>query len=158
MNDKRRQEWDRLFKKDETAWRDRMVRAIDKNQLEDMDTCNLRVALIEMSASERAKVESMMRVLMVHLLKSMVQASKHTRSWNVSIIRSRNDLKGLFSQLRVLHNYGKSIMGQVYPKAMREAIAETGMTRAQFWDEVPFTFEQMMNDRFGVKEIERTRK
>jgi aconitase A len=151
---KNQKAWDRLYAKDETDWRNRTAKALNRGLVEEMDLCNLQVALVEMSKSERATVQSKMRVLMTHLLKALVQPSQHTRSWNISIMNSRQDLKVMFDLSKVLRTYGESVMAKVYPKAMKAAIIETGLTRAQFWDEAPFTFAQMLNDNYGIKKLE----
>jgi Domain of unknown function DUF29 len=87
-------------------------------------------------------------VLLIHLLKWQLQAEKRSRSWNDTIITQRIEIEGELKQSPSLRGKLRTELPDNYAKAVRRAIAQTGLPLSQFPGECPFTVEQILDPEF----------
>ena len=80
-----------------------------------------------MRHSERRQLRNRLIVLMMHLLKWQSQPEKRSRSWSVTIITQRNDIKLLLRESPSLKSTLPMALAEIYPRARQEAADETGL-------------------------------
>jgi hypothetical protein len=82
-----------LYENDETAWLERMSKLIEEGRYEKLDYKHLSEYLLDMAKRDRREVFSRLTTLLVHLLKWDRQPRKRSRSWKVTIMNQRYDLR-----------------------------------------------------------------
>jgi hypothetical protein len=132
-----------LYLDDETAWLDRMAELVRQRRLSDLDLDNLAEYLTDMARRDRREVLSRLGLLMAHLLKWQFQPERRSRSWRATIIVQRQELAELAST-GVLRNHAEAVLPDAFANAVELASAESGLPRATFPAECPFTVEQLL--------------
>jgi hypothetical protein len=132
-----------LYEADETAWLDEMANLIRAGRLEDLDFSHLQEYLADMANRDRKEVGSRLRVLLMHLLKWEHQPECRTRSWLASIVTQRDELEDDVAG-GVLRAHAINVLPKSYAKAVREAIAETGLPATTFPPDCPYTLDEVM--------------
>ena len=133
-----------LYEADETAWLDAMAELIRSGQLSDIDYPHLAEYLEDMAKRDRREVNSRLRVLLVHVLKWIYQQGMRTPSWQGSVLAQQHELEELLES-GVLRNHAEAALPAVYPKAVKEASAETNLPAATFPSECGWTLEQLLS-------------
>jgi Domain of unknown function DUF29 len=83
------------------------------------------------------KLESALRVLMLHLLKWDHQPSMRSRSWTLTVRQQLRKNPGLKSRL-------EEALGEAYEDARIEASPETGLPLSVFPTRRPFEYAEIM--------------
>jgi hypothetical protein len=65
-----------------------------------------------------------------------------------SITDSRIELDALFEQSPSLRHHAQGSFESIYPKAVRQAARQTGLSKREFPEECPFSLEQALDDEF----------
>ena len=119
----------------------------------ELDSVSLAEELEAMAASERRKVVSLLRVVLVHLLKwdySKIRRSES--SWQVSLATARTDVMDVLEASRTLRNELPLLLAKAYEGA--RFIAGTEMQLAKrnwqrlFPDICPWTESQVLDKDF----------
>jgi Domain of unknown function DUF29 len=115
-----------------------------------LDSLNLAEELAATAASERRKVVSLLRVVLMHLLKW--HYSKTRRSWKVSLITVRTDVADVLQDSRTLRNELPSLLAKAYQGARPVAGTEMRMAKHD-WQRLfpaicPWTEPQVLDEDF----------
>ena len=129
-------------------WLQTQVNHLRTGQLERLDRKQLIEELEGMSRSERRQLRNRLIVLMMHLLKWQYQPEKRSRSWSVTIITQRNDIKLLLRESPSLKPTLPMAFAEIYPRARQEAADETGLPLSTFPETPPLTLEQVLNEDY----------
>jgi hypothetical protein len=132
-----------LYEQDETAWLDAMAELARDGRVEDLDLSHLAEYLTDMARRDRREVESRLIVLIAHLLKWAHQPDKRSRSWRATIVEQRQELEGDAGR-GVLRNHAEAVLAEAYSKAVERATAETGLSRADFPADCPYTLDELL--------------
>ncbi|MBM4070004.1 MAG: DUF29 domain-containing protein [Planctomycetes bacterium] len=133
-----------LYAEDETAWLDAMVELLAAGDHGQLDFASLREYLTDMARRDRREVESRLVVLLAHILKWVHQPDKRSRSWQVSIVEQRQELKRLAGR-GVLRNHAESVLADVYREALERAAAETGLAVSAFPDDCAYSLDALLS-------------
>jgi Domain of unknown function DUF29 len=137
-----------LYELDFFEWTQRNAELLRQGCLEAADIPHIAEELTDMGERDRREVRSYLRRLMMHLMKWHFQADRRTTSWSASIADSRAELEDIFEQSPSLRRLAAESFGQIYPRARRQASAETGLPQSAFPTECPYSFDQLMDDDF----------
>ncbi len=78
-----------------------------------------------MSQAEKKKIESFLRLLMMHIIKWLSQIEKRSRSWEITISNARNEIVRLQSRKPSLTKYFiLKIWNRIFAKSKKEAEQE----------------------------------
>src|SRR5918992_6375229 len=132
-----------LYEQDFYAWAMKNAELLRQGRISEVDAMHLAEELEDMGKSNRRALLSRLQVLITHLLKYQRQPHLRSRSWEMTI---RNLLQESPSLRTVLNEPDKLV--QAYIRAMREAVAETGLAPDTFPAGCPFTLEQMLDPEF----------
>ena len=119
----------------------------------ELDSVSLAEELEAMAASERRKVVSLLRVVLVHLLKwhySKIRRSES--SWQVSLATERTDVMDVLEASRTLRNELPLLLAKAYGSARFIAGTEMRLTKRNwqrlFPDICPWTESQVLDEDF----------
>lgn len=101
-----------------------------------------------MSRSERRQLRNRLIVLVLNLLKMQCQPGHRSRSWGVTVITQRIDIKLLLKESPSLRPTLAATLGEIYDTARREAAQETGLALNRFSSTCPFTIDQVLDDEY----------
>jgi hypothetical protein len=132
-----------LYESDETAWLDSMAELARDGRCEDLDLPHLAEYLSDMARRDRREVESRLVVLLAHLLKWAHQPDDRPRSWLVTVIEQRQELRRLASR-GILRNHAEAVLADMYLEAVERAAAETGLSPDRFPMECAYTLDQLL--------------
>jgi hypothetical protein len=91
------------------------------------------------------KLESALRVLLMHMLKWDQQSAKRSRSWILSIEAQRLEIEDVLSDNPGLKPRIAEAIARAYRKARIEAAKETGLDTSTFPDACGYAFDEMMS-------------
>jgi hypothetical protein len=131
-----------LYAEDETAWLEAMAALVRRRDLAGLDLDNLGEYLTDMARRDRREVKSRLVVLMAHLLKWEFQKDKRSRSWRTTVLHQRQELADLAGR-GVLRTHAEAVLPEAYENAVELAASETGLPRASFPADCPYTIEQL---------------
>jgi uncharacterized Zn finger protein len=139
-----------LYEQDFYAWAMKNAELLRQGRISEVDAMHLAEELEDMGKSNRRALLSRLQVLITHLLKYQRQPHLRSRSWEMTIRNQRDVIHDLLQEspsLRTVLNEPDKLV-QAYIRAMREAVAETGLAPDTFPAGCPFTLEQMLDPEF----------
>ena len=118
-----------------------------------LDWTNLAEELEEMAGLQRDTVVSLLRVVLLHLLKwRYSRVRRSDRSWKVSIVAARVSVTDVLADSKTLKNELPALLAKAYRGARAIAGAEMGMDKHDwqrlFPDNCPWTEEQVLDEDF----------
>ena len=137
-----------LYDEDFFEWTRRNAELLRAGQLDQADIGHIAEEIEDMGRRDLKELNSRMRVLLIHLLKRQLQPEKRSRSWDSTIVSQRIEIEDDLKQSPSLRGKLRTEFKDNYEKAVRRAVAETGLTRDRFHDECPFTLEQILDPEF----------
>lgn len=137
-----------LYETDFYAWSQRQTALLRAEEFEQVDWDNLIEEIESLGKSQRSEVESLLTVIIMHLLKWCYQPGKRSRSWRVTIGTQRIDLADLLSKNPTLRTQLAEFVADRYPNAVKKAALETGLERKHFPAACPWTAAQIMDEEF----------
>lgn len=140
-------EWNKLFEFDEVEWQAKTIKLIEQGRMNELDSVNLKVTLIEMVHVEKRILESKMTTLIMHLLKWRYQPELRSSSWKTTINRERREIKSHIGKSKNLLKYSKSdaCFLSSFKNAIKDSRTETGI-KIPF--DVVFSYDQVMDNSF----------
>ena len=111
-----------LYNQDLNLWRQKIINAIQNQQLEDMDWDNLVEEINDMTASERRALRSYTKRLIEHILKLKYWNSEkeyNKRSWEKEVVNFREEIKSILEESPSLNNYLEQNYLDWYAKSVK---------------------------------------
>jgi hypothetical protein len=134
-----------LYETDETAWLEKMSKLIEERRYERLDYKHLSEYLSDMAKRDRREVFSRLKTLLVHLLKWDYQPRKRSRSWTLTIMNQRDDLR-FELESKTLMNHALEVLPKAYARAVKLAAGETELPEERFPAECPYTLDQILSE------------
>ena len=126
------------------SWALRQAELLRAGRLSEIDSAAIAEEIDDVGEEQYDKLESALRVLMLHLLKWDHQPDKRSRSWTASV---REQRRRVLRQLRKnpgLKSRLDEALGEAYKDARDEAWAETGLPLSAFPVRRPFEYAEIM--------------
>ena len=133
----------RTYSEDYAGWAEDTALAIVEGRWEEVDREALADEVLDLGRSNRREVEGALRVILLHMLKAKYQPSKHTRSWDLSLLEHRGRLKDFFEESPSLMAQHARFLEKAYRSARLRAANETGLDVDQFPDVCEWTFAEV---------------
>jgi hypothetical protein len=134
-----------LHEHDQVAWLEETARLLHEQRYEELDYVNLETFLTEMAQRDRREVKSRLTTLLTHLLKFDYQPELQSRSWQVTILHQRQELRELLES-STLRNYLLTVVESAYANAVQRAALETGLEASAFPAACPYTVAQILGE------------
>jgi hypothetical protein len=123
----------------------RLIRAGDWAAL---DRGNLAEEIESLGREQFNELQGALRVLLVHILKWDHQPERRSRSWALSIARTRLDVEDILGDNPGLRPRIEEARARAYRKARLEAARQTGLDERGLPERCPYDLEEMMKRRF----------
>jgi predicted DNA-binding ribbon-helix-helix protein len=137
------------YQQDFYTWTQEQAALLKAGDYNSLDIDNLIEEIEDMGNSKADKLESHLRVLLMHLLKWQYQPGKNFgRSWLLSIVEQRVQIKKTLKKNPGLKPKLPELIFDAYELALIQAEKETGISGKLFPPECPWTFEQIIDDEF----------
>ncbi len=117
----------RSYGHDYAGWVEDTARAIEEGRFSEIDRVALADEVRDLGKSEAARLESALRVLLIHLLKAKYQPERHTRSWDNAIKLQRVHIAKFLKDSPSLRNRLGELLSGAYFDARYEAENQTGI-------------------------------
>jgi hypothetical protein len=127
------------------SWARRQAELLRAGRLTEIDAVAIAEEIDDVGEEQYDKLESALRVLMLHLLKWNHQSDSRSRSWSLTI---REQRRRVLRQLRKnpgLRSRLDEALGDAYEDARDEASAETGLPMSVFPAQRPFDYPEIMD-------------
>ena len=130
------------YERDYYSWTIQQAAALREGQIAALDLENLAEEIEDLGKEQFSKLESALRLILLHLSKWDRQPKRRTRSWVLTIERERyatvlGDNPGLKPR-RV------EALGRAYRLARIEAMDETGLPRTAFPEDCPYSLDEVL--------------
>ncbi len=131
-----------LYEADETAWLDAMSELVAQGRFAELDQTHLAEYLSDMAKRDRRGVNSRLAQLLAHLLKWYFRPERRSKSWERSIELQRQKLQDILDS-GTLRNHAGEHLSDIYVKAVRLAMIDTGLPTEAFPPVCPFDWPQI---------------
>ena len=133
-----------LYEQDFCLWLEQTAKLLQSGRFSEVDVANLVDEIKAMGRSERRAVESILEVILMHLLKYRYQPERQSRSWLLTLFEHRKRRSRLFKDSPSLRRYFEEVFGECYQNARQMAAIETGLELEIFPVESPFGVEEVL--------------
>lgn len=131
-----------LYNTDYVRWAETMAEILDKRDFEHLDIENLVEEIKDLSKRERDRLLSSIRLIIHHLLKWDYQPNKRSRSWEITIMRERNNIDFYLEDSPSLRKYlSEEWVIKIYRNACLDAMKETGLN---FPENCPYSIAEIL--------------
>ena len=138
----------KLYDTDFYAWTERQAELLRAEEFEAVDWDNLIEEIVAMGAAQRRELTSRLQVLIMHLLKWQYLPDLRSKSWGYTIRNQRNELSYLLEESPSLRTLLLERIAVAYPRAVKDALEETGFLRSPFPATCPYRVEQILDEAF----------
>jgi hypothetical protein len=138
------------YKDDVYSWILEQVALLRAGRLNEIDADNIAEELADVGASERARLDSILRVLVMHMLKWDQQPDFRTPSWVYSIKEQRHRYGKLMVKNPGLKSYQDESLESMFPIARSWAAAETHFDESEFPATCPYSWDELLERPFEV--------
>ncbi|MGF1473338.1 MAG: DUF29 domain-containing protein [Rubrobacteraceae bacterium] len=127
------------------AWTRVQADALRELRPNHLDWANIAEELEAMGRSERAQLESRVRLILMHLQKWRYQPWMRTRSWRTTLLVQRRDLEKHLRRNPSLRPLLSDVIEEEYAQAALIAGDKTGLSEAAFPATCPFDAGQVLD-------------
>lgn len=132
------------YERDFYSWLMEQARFVREGRWSAIDRDNLAEEIESLGREQFNKLESALRVLLLHLLKWDRQPERRSRSWELSIATQRVEVEDVLSDNPGLKPRVPEAIARAYRKARLDAAKETGLDDAEFPRTCPYAFDEAM--------------
>lgn len=137
-----------LYEQDLYSWALRQAELLRARRFADLDLENVAEELESLGKEQAHKLESALRVLLLHLLKWKYQPQRRSRSWRGTVVRERTNAERVLEDNPGLKPRREQLFATAYGGTRKEAAAETGLALATFPEAAPFSLAQALDEEF----------
>src|SRR5262249_1094883 len=131
------------------SWSLEQARLLRERQWAQIDRENIAEEIESLGREQFNKLESALRVVLIHMLKWDHQADRRSRSWVLSIDSQRVEIEHVISDNPGLKPRVNEAMTWAYRRARIDAANETGLEKGTFPDVCPYSFEEIISREFA---------
>lgn len=133
------------YARDFYSWLMEQARLIREGRFDAVDRENLAEEIESLGREQFNKLESALRVLLMHILKWDHQAERRSRSWVLSIQSQRLEVDDVLADNPGLKPRIGEAMTRAYRKARIVAAKETQLETGVFPETCPYSFEDVVS-------------
>ena len=137
-----------LYDKDFYAWTQEQAQLLRHHQWSQLDLPNLIEEIESLGKQQRQELRNRLSILIGHLLKWEYQPQRRSRSWLTTIRVQRRNTIRLLQDNPSLKPYIQEALHEAYQNGRDLAVGETDLPYKTFPQDCPYTFEEIMDDRF----------
>ena len=138
------------YDRDFYSWSLEQPRLVREGRWSAVDRENVAEEIESLGREQFNKLESALRVLILHMLKWDHQSRKRSRSWALSIEAQRVELDHVLSDNPGLKPRIGEAIERAYRRARIETAKETGLEKAAFPEECSYSWHDILAREFSV--------
>jgi hypothetical protein len=138
------------YNRDFYSWLMEQARHVRDGCWDLIDRDNLAEEIESLGREQFNKLESALRVLLIHFLKWDHQPSKRSRSWILSIKEQRLELEDVFDDNPGLRPRIGEALARAYRKARVQAARETRLEETAFPEGCRYSFDDIVSRQFTL--------
>jgi Domain of unknown function DUF29 len=138
------------YDRDFYSWSLEQARLVREGRWDAVDRANVAEEIESLGRQQFNKLESALRVLMLHMLKWDHQPALRSRSWALSIETQRLELGDVVADNPGLKPRIPEAIARGYRKARLDAARETGMAKDSFPETCPYIWEDIVSRGFSL--------
>ena len=132
------------YEGDFAAWAFHQAMLLRSGQLHLLDRAWIAEELDSLGRQEFDKLESALRLVLMHILKWNFQPERRTRGWSTSIETHRNRVRKQFDENPSLAPRREEAVESAYRDARSEASGETNLPKKTFPAICPYSWDDIM--------------
>jgi hypothetical protein len=129
-------------------WTQATAEMIRRGRLAEVDLEHVAEEIEDMGKRDRREVRSRLIVLVMHLLKWELQPELRTPSRGLTIDEQRTQIQFAIQDSPSLRRLPSDELAATYKRAVKRAIAQTGLDAGRFPPSCPYTAEQILDGDF----------
>lgn len=137
-----------LYERDLYAWSREQARLLKEGRLDEVDAENVAEEILDVGSTEYDKLESALRVVLLHILKWDYQADKRSRSWENTIAIQRHHALRQLRKNPSLKSRTQEAVTDAYDDSRRLASSETDLELDTFPEACPYDWDTILNRPF----------
>jgi len=126
------------------SWARRQAALLRAGRVEEIDPAGIAEEIDDVGEEQYDKLESALRVVMLHLLKWDRRPEKRSRSWTLSIREHRRRALRQLRRNPGLRSRLEEALTEAYEDARDEAAIETGLALEAFPERRPFEYAEVV--------------
>ena len=126
------------------SWARRQAELLRTGRLSEIDPAGIAEKIDDVADEQYDKLESALRVLMLHLLKWDYQPTMRSRSWTLTVREQRRRVLRVLKKNPGLKPHLDEALIDAYEDARDEAANETGLPMRTFPTTRPFEYPEIM--------------
>ena len=138
------------YDRDIYSWSLEQARLVREGRWDAVDRENVAEEIESLGRTEFNRLESALRVLLMHMLKWDHQPERRSRSWALSIDTQRLEIEDVLGDNPGLKPRIDEAVTRAYRKARLEAANETGLDEETFPSACPYSWDDVTARRFAV--------
>lgn len=131
------------YENDFYGWAVEQAELLRSGRLDDLDAGNVAEELLDVGRSEYNRLESALKVLLMHMLKWDEQPERRTRSWEASIREQRRRIERVLGKSPSLKPELGDIVRSAYEDARGWAAVETLKLESDFAKTCPYEWDDI---------------
>jgi hypothetical protein len=141
------------YDRDFYTWSQEQGRLVREGRWAKVDRENVAEEIESLRREQFNKLESAIRVILIHMLKWDHQPERRSRSWALSLKVMRIDLEDVLSDNPGLKPRIGEAIQRAYRKATVEAARETGLEETKFPTTCPYSFDDITSRAFDHEQL-----
>jgi len=132
------------YDRDLYSWAVEQAALLRAGRIADADARNIAEELDDVGNEQYDKLESALRIILLHLLKWDHQPKRRSRSWRASILVQRNHVRRVLKKNPGLKSRVEEALGDAYADARIEAAAQSRLDDRSFPARCPYSWDAIM--------------
>ena len=135
----------RAYRDDLFGWIEEQIDLLKAGRLSEIDALNIADELADVGNEQYEKLESAIRIVLLHLLKWDHQPERRSRSWVLSIQEHRRRIGRVLKKNPSLKPSIDDAIDEAYEDAVGDAQREAGLPSDTFVSVCPYTWDDIVN-------------
>jgi hypothetical protein len=132
------------YDRDLYGWATEQAELLRSGRIAEADAANIAEELDDVGSEQYDKLESALRLILLHLLKWDHQAERRSRSWWATITVQRNQVRRILSKNPGLKPRVKAATADAYEDARIEAAAQTRLAPRKLPAHCPYSWDEIV--------------
>jgi len=132
------------YDRDLYSWAVEQAALLRAGKIAEADALNIAEELDDVGNEQYEKLESALRIILLHLLKWDHQPKRRTRSWVSSILVQRKHVARVLRKNPGLKPRADEAVTEAYEVARIEAAAQTSLDPDTFPNDCPYSWDEIM--------------
>jgi hypothetical protein len=137
-----------LYETDFVEWAAHTAKLLRARRFDEADLEHAAEEIEDLGRSERSAVASQLKRMLMHLVKQRIQPERDGASWRRSIADGRTEIESRIDDSPSLGRFAEEKLQQIYRRAVRDALLETGLTSQRdildLPEACPYTLKELL--------------